>query len=131
MNASSRNLISSALCGLALCVGCVLAQEPGSGFAAGSNDSSGRPSVEAEAEAVARGNERNRALLNEGAATTVDSEVANVSRSTSALSGSGQANASSALSLRGVKHDLQVLTLENFQSTHAMFLVWHPTAYVC
>ena len=105
MNASSRNLISSALYGLALCVGCVLAQEPGGGLATSTNDSSGRPSVEVEAEpdAVVRGNERNRALLNEGAATTADSDAANLPRSTSALAGSGQANASSALSLRGVK----------------------------
>ncbi len=83
MNDSRRNLVSVGLCGLLLCVGCVLAQEPGSGLTASSNDSSDRPSVESEAEAVARGNERNRALLNEGAATTVDSETANVPRSTS------------------------------------------------
>ena len=105
MNPSPRNLVSISLYCLALCVGCVLAQEPGSGLAASTNDSSGRPSVEAESEAdaVVRGNERNRALLNEGAATTADSEAANVPRSASASSGRGQANASSALTLRGVK----------------------------
>lgn len=105
MNDSRRNLVSIGLCGLLLCVGCVLAQEPGSGLAASSNDSSDRPSVEieSEAEAVARGNERNRALLNEGPATTADSEASSLPRSASASSGRGQANASSALSLRGVK----------------------------
>ena len=105
MNPSPRNRVSISLCSLALCVGCVLAQEPGSGLAGSTNDSSGRPSVEAESEAeseaIVRGNERNRALLNEGAATTADSETANVPRSTSASSGRG--HASSALSLRGVK----------------------------
>ena len=53
MNASPRRLVSIVLCGLALCVGCVLAQEPGAGRDAGGNESSARPSVEAEAEAVA------------------------------------------------------------------------------
>ena len=105
MNPSPRNRVSISLCSLALCVGCVLAQEPGSGLAASTNDSSGRPSVEAESEAeseaIARGNERNRALLNEDAATTAESETANAPRSTSASSGRG--HASSALSLRGVK----------------------------
>ena len=53
MNDFHRNLVSIGLCGLVLCAGYVLAQEPGSGLAASSNDPSGRPSVEAEAEAEA------------------------------------------------------------------------------
>ncbi len=103
MNASPPKLISIVVYGLALCVGCALAQEPGTRLAASSHDLSGQTAAEAEAEAVARGNERNRALLNEGAATTADSEGPNLLRSTSPSSGRGQANASSALTLRGVK----------------------------
>jgi hypothetical protein len=104
MNDSPRNLVGTVLCGLALFVGCVLAQEPGSGIAASSNESSGRSSADAEADAdaVARGNERNRALLNEGATTTVDSESVDLPRSTFTSSGRRQANAA-ALDLRGVR----------------------------
>jgi len=101
MNASLRRFINSLLCGLLLCAGYVLAQEPGA-LAASNHESSGQMSVDAEAEAVARGNERNRALLNDGAATSADADT-NGSASSSASSGRGQAGASSALSLRGVK----------------------------
>ncbi|MFM7485098.1 MAG: hypothetical protein ACKO2S_12705, partial [Burkholderiaceae bacterium] len=79
----------------------MLAQEPGA-LAASNHESSGQLSVDAEAEAVARGNERNRALLNDGATTSADADT-NASGPSSASSGRGQAGASSALSLRGVK----------------------------
>ena len=61
------------------------------------------PQLTAEEAAVAQGNERNRALLNEGSVGAGDSEGGRSSRSMSALSGKAQGSAGAALDLRGVK----------------------------
>jgi hypothetical protein len=61
------------------------------------------PQLSAEEAAVAKGNERNRALLNEGSVGAGDSQSGQSSRSMSALPDRAQGNASSALNLRGVK----------------------------
>ena len=60
------------------------------------------PQLSAEEAAIAQGNERNRALLNEGSVGAGDSEGRS-SRSMSALPGKAQGGAGSALDLRGVK----------------------------
>jgi len=100
MNTARRSFPGIVLWSLALCVGCALAQDPGAGRAASSNDTSVRSSVEAEA--VARGNERNRALLNEGVVTPSDSETSSP-RSSLASPGGGQASGLPALNLSTVK----------------------------
>jgi hypothetical protein len=104
MSAALRKFIVVLLCGFALCTDCVLAQAPGVVRGAGSHELLAQLSVDAdaEAEAVARGNERNRALLNEGSPNTADTD-ANSSGASSASSGRGSTNTSSALTLRGVK----------------------------
>jgi hypothetical protein len=138
MNAVLRRFIAVLLCGVALCTDCVLAQAPAAVLAPSSHELLAQLSVDAdaEAEAVARGNERNRALLNEGSPNAADTD-ANSSGASSASSSRGSANTSSALTLRGVKpspvrdavaivigiRDMQAPMPKNFQNMPGIFLV--------